>query len=342
MKNTFKLFSVLYVLTLFSCNVEPLDSLVAQEDDVIKVESRLFNLIERVAKDENSENAISCLEFIYPFTLFRYDATLLLQENYVITNDEQFVDVLSSLLENESISLSLPLNIRIDNGQSIVVYTYKDLNDRITACLNEDIIEYCKANLPSQNCIWNVENNETYDGSFFVFTNDGGVTYYYNEMTYLGNWTVYLMNNQVHLNINLQDNSDVSTFWNFDWMISIENNNSFTLENTNSTLNLLKECYDECSTSEIPICTTENLNPTVNLALFNACILFQNGIFDNTNYTITYHLNEEYANQNVNAISFNLELNLESTIIFYRIENSINDEIIVNSISFNKEYDCEL
>ena len=86
MKKYTKYLLPIIIAFIFSCDNEPSDISALSAEDAITVNSELYNNIERVA-DENLENNLVCIDFIYDFTLNVFDEELELANVQILKND---------------------------------------------------------------------------------------------------------------------------------------------------------------------------------------------------------------------------------------------------------------
>jgi len=340
MKKIFKILFVLLSLTIStSCSDEPVD-VTASEENVIKVDSELYNSIEAIIRDSepNTIEEQVCVNFNYPFTLLIYDVDLVLINSQTITDSDAFSSFLETLDPSYSISLSYPITSYFDNGESVTINNNDELKLAIDRCLEEEFINYCNGALPSEDCIWDVnyleDGDNLYDDAYFEVNEDGTVTFYYNDTTFSGTWTTLFIEEETHLNINLLDDTQVGIDWNFDWLITLNDAGDFVLENGTDTYILHLNCDLSCADLTFEECELEE-TPGVaefNLDSYTDCILSQIDITDPSLVTVTYHETQEDAETFVNAISSPYNNTDTSQTIFVRIEDTETGDISYTGI----------
>jgi len=303
----------------------------------------MFNLVSRVAGSNIEEPEITCINFVYPLTLFTYDADLLFLYSQQISNDSEFSELLAGLDSDYSISLSLPITATLDNGDTFSISSYEELREAIEACVENDFLAYCNGTLPTEgsSCFWNVSSLTTignqYNNSFFTMNNDGSVAFNHDSSEYIGTWVTLIIEEEVHLNINLEGNSQVALDWNFDWKITLTTNGAFRLENENSdsTFVIEKVCVDNCTDLLFEECET---NPSSGIAEFNLdsytnCILIQSNINDPTSVVVSYHETQIDAETSTNAISGFYTNTINPQTLYVRIQDNTSGEATYLSIT---------
>ncbi len=334
MKTSIKILISFLFISFFACEDELAEPVIANAEHVIEVNSELYNLIERIAAASEDNSDIGCIDFVYPLTLFTYDADLLYLDSHFISNDTEFSTFLGTLNSDNSISLSLPITTILDGGLTLTINTYEELKETIDNCIDDDFLQYCNGTLPSEECIWKVVENGQYTGSYFSMNDDGSVTFNDNNNTYLGTWVVLIINDEVHLNINLEGNSNVAQDWNFDWIITLTDEGNFELNNGENMFILEKDCEEACNLS-FEECETEVDSGIAQFELntYTECILSTTEVTDPSTVTVTFHNTQADAEANANAIS-GVFTNIENPhTIFVRIEDNMSGEATYISIS---------
>lgn len=218
----------LILLGLNSCgdldDNEPVGTSSTKE--VITKDSELFQLITKVTNDgDNPIEHIVCLDFIYPFKVLIYDSNLQEIGSQVLSGDVQFSAFLGNLPSNQSISISYPISTTLADGTVFTVNNNSELKVAIDSCSREDIIAYCNGlfggcDCPEEICIWKVPyslgNENKYASGFFESNGDGTLHFTYNGNNYIGTWVFLFVDDKLHININLEGNSQVAQDWNID------------------------------------------------------------------------------------------------------------------------------
>jgi len=330
MKKSIKSILPILLISLWSCNTEIVEPVLGNPEVVIKVDSELYDLIERIAGNSDNDEDIVCIDFVYPLTIYTYDADLAFLNSQQISSDTEFSELLSGLDSTYSISVSLPISSTLANGSSVNISSYEELQEAIDNCLEEEFLTYCNERLP--NCIWEVSypnpGINVYENAYFEVNENGSVTFHHEDEIYIGTWITLIIEDEVHLNINLDNNSAVAADWNFDWLISLTQEGDFQLDNGNITFLLEQNCDDACTNLIFEECeiTVDSGIAEFNLDNYVDCIItFSNS--DPTIVSLSFHATQNDAESDVNAISgiFNNTENPQS--LFVRIENTLDGDI---------------
>ena len=242
---------LLFILTFFSCQVEPIDSSLVTSTEKIERDAELFNLLEKITADgDNPLEHIVCIDFIYPFKVLIYDTNLQNIGNQSLISDIQFSAFLGSLPANQSMSISYPIRTTLADGTVFSVNNNSELKLAIDSCSKKDIVNYCNGlfggcNCPETICIWKIQytidENNKYASGFFESNNDGTLHFTYNNENYTGTWVFLFVDNKLHININLEGTSQVAQDWNIDREIEMMNDD-IKIKNTPKNIILSKSC----------------------------------------------------------------------------------------------------
>ena len=336
MKKYIKAILSLLFISLWSCNTETVEPVLGNPEVLIEVDSELYNLIERVTGSSGTDEDIACIDFVYPLTIFTYDADLLFLYSQLISSDSQFSELLSGLDASYSISVSLPITSSLAGGASVNISSYEELQEAIDECLKEEFLTYCNERLP--NCIWEVSypspGLNTYENAYFDVNENGSVLFHHEGETYSGTWITLMIQDEVHLNINLDNNSFVAVDWNFDWLITLTPEDHFQLDNGSTTYVLEQNCVEACIDLVFEECELVVGGEVADFDLYSYddCITsFLN--LDPTLVSLTFHVTQIDAETDVNALN-SIYNNIETPqIIFVRIENTLFGEITYASIT---------
>lgn len=339
-------------LTCFSCQDLDDNEVVGKPDPVslITEESELFGLLERVA-DEDSDKEITCIDFIYAFTLIEYNADLDIVGEHVVQNDQQFSDILGDVPEGNSIGLNFPITSVLDSGEQLEINTKEELKESIDECVEvfqEEVVGQCSGLL--QECVWVVHHDEdddadTYENAVFDVADDGTIKFYNNGVLYEGTWIVYFIEDELHTNINITDTGVVGADWNFDWKTTIVDNDTMEFVNDDEvSYTILKECEEEnyCTLLTFPECET---TPDTGIAEFVLeeyipCILEINDIEELTaDDTIAFYETEMDANNATFALNQSSYQNttVDEQTLYVRIDFGISGEFVIIPITIRAE-----
>lgn len=332
MKIKFVVFALFIACLSISCDNEDLDDLGERVAavDLIAEESELFDLLSRVASDDGDQEELTCIEFIYAFTVVTYDENLEIINSAIVSTDPEFYQYLQDVGENEFINVSFPITSTDQDGNTFEVNNKEELAIAIGECkeiIEEQIIGECTTLLLE--CVWEVAIPEssiynTYTNAVFDTKSNGNVNFFYRGDLYQGTWIVYFINDELHININLANEDEVGEDWNFDWKTEIVNNFQMDLINdAGDAFILRKECEAEnyCKTLTYFKCEDEatpgiaSINPND----YTECVIIiaapQQEFNENTGqlsdpieWIVTYHTNLQEAEDNANPIASDIEV----------------------------------
>lgn len=320
------LLTSLVLLLLQSCYNEIIDN---DFKETISVNSELYNDLGRIIENtEQGQEELICIDFLYPLTLYVFDDRLNLLNSEFIVSDQNFSDLLGNLEETHSISISYPITTTLNDGSTYSINTNEELKEVIDKCKKDQPVIQCQTLI--RNCVWKVgylqNSNNTYLGGVFV-ENDGATSFSINNELYFGSWSVFSIDEELHINISLNSSDEISDYFNSDWKVDYLNENALQLTSEDKTFILDQYCdtdYAECTNFNFSECHLTD-NPNVAefiLDNYNYCInKILQGKSSNTN--IIYFETLSDANANENAIPSNqVYLNTSTNQILYvRIEN---------------------
>lgn len=219
--------------------------------EVITKDSELFKLISLVAKEENEpQKDTVCIEFVYPLHLLIYNSNLQPINSTTISDNKSFSAFLENLDPAQSLSISYPISTTIADGSVFSVNNNSELKLAIDSCSREDIINYYfnifSNGSGSSKCIWKVQykpdGDNKYLSGYFDANSDGTIKFYYDEQEYLGSWFFLFVNDELHININLEGTSQIALDWNIDRKV-ILNGEEIKIINPPLDINLKRACY---------------------------------------------------------------------------------------------------
>lgn len=237
------------LLSISSCTDLDDNEIVGLTRETITKDSELFGLLESAVNrgDDPIENTV-CIDFVYPFKVFIYDASLVPQGEVILSGDDQFSNFLAQLPANQSISISYPLETTLPDGTIFSVNSNAELKIAIDSCSREDIISYCSSlfGISQGTCVWEIPYIEGINNDFAgaVFTADatGTITLYHHNTTYEGTWIFLFLNDELHLNINLSGTSTTVQNWNYNFKVMQFTGDVMELQTPTFSRTLIKDC----------------------------------------------------------------------------------------------------
>ena len=231
----------------------------------------LQNLASECKGENEIDDDIECIDFVYPITLSKYDANSQLIETIVVNNDMQFYALLNHLGDGNIISINFPIIMKLYDGTEEIINNMEEMGnlmkDAEFMCDEDDDNDYddddcmhCTENQISellQTCSWNIhkiiindiDKTAQYTDFTFTFLEDGTVkTIIAGEYIY-GTWELSTsqdgmgMGNQSqagkYINIYFEGYPDFS----FNWMVyGMNDDNEIDLRVDQNRLTLEKVC----------------------------------------------------------------------------------------------------
>ncbi|NND88336.1 MAG: hypothetical protein HKM28_03715 [Flavobacteriaceae bacterium] len=246
MKSYFLLIIACYITV--ACDQEPINYIEVDSSNAIAVNSELYQQFQDIATD----NKIECINFIYNFTLYVFDENDEFVESIELNNDEEFSELLHTLSDDFSISISYPIRSELDNGELFEVTNNQELKNAIDTCYALEVLGECEdVIVQDEICFWTVAETVNYDhpfgGTQFNVNEDGTVALFYNTEVYFGTWIVYYIENELHLNIFIAEPSDISEFWNQDWKVIQYTEQQLIISNGSENIELFSNCDLPCN-----------------------------------------------------------------------------------------------
>ena len=344
-KSTMKALRILLIATVLvtiSCENEPIDMVDINNFDTITVDSTLFNDIEKVVNDNETLN-VTCLDFLYAFTVFVFDGDDAFETSVVIESDIQFSEFLGALDERQSISLSFPILGTNDAGDIVEINTSADLKEVIDSCTKEEELGQCEQEITE--CYYTIENFnvEEFEGDYMKIAPTGVLSYYHNTEIYSGTWIMFFLGEDLHININLNATEEINEAFNYDWFVISFGASEFSIRHDTTILGMTQQCPEDCGNNTYTQCGTEE---DVTIAIFDLDSLLpctsyiENGQVEPIE--VTFYETEEDAMTQNNVIEDTQTYTVVSSpqIIYVRYDDATTAELInIANISLEAE-DC--
>lgn len=342
---------LLVVIISIACSKDLDDSLginqTYNEENTIAANSDLFNNIKEVTTASDKPNeSIDCIDFIYPITLFVFNENNEYQYTSTISNDDEFSNFLEPIAETYSISISFPITSILDSGEELIIENKEDLEESISNCLDIEMVGECTTII--RECLWKIGYSFDYDNTYLgdiLQETDGFLTLNTQNEIIAGSWTPFVIENELHININLIDTTAIGNYFNLDWKAQYIDDNSIRLYHEERELILNQRCdvdFDTCGNFEFTSCETQPESGVAEFVLtdYEFCILDTLELdSEEDNLSISFHTSEDDAINMINAISTSEPFTtIESDqLIFVRINNLENDEHYFVEITLTAE-----
>ena len=307
--------------------------------NLIEKESELFDLISRVA-DEDSDKEITCIKFIYSFTMLEFNDTVGVVAQHVVSSDAQFSSILEGITDGNSIGISFPIQSELESGEEFLIQNKDELKQAIDDCIlaqQTQVAGNCRQLL--QECVWVVTHDDdtmdTYENAVFDIAEDGTFKFYNNGELFEGTRIVYFIEDELHINIAFDEQSETADDWSFDWKTEILPDNIMTLTNDDITFTLTQECEEENYCTELVFVECEDIDGSeVSEFVFEEyipCIIEIKDLDELTmDDAVAFYETEDDANNQTNPLPLNSYQNTSSVqIIYVRIDYATSTEFIL-------------
>ncbi|MAL23142.1 MAG: hypothetical protein CMP05_11610 [Xanthomarina sp.] len=336
-----KLTFLLLLIFTTSCSDDADDKIITNSDpkyntvEIIEADSDLFQYLVEIATDEEQpELSIACINFIYPLTIYTFNETNEYISTSVIEDDTQFSTFLEAIDLTYSISISFPITSTLLSGDEVIINTKEELKDAIDYCLDEELILECSTLI--QNCVLKVGYSYNYDNTYLggiFIEEDGATNFTMDGILFNGSWTVFIIEHELHININLINADETGDFFNYDWKVEYIDGNSLLLTNENRELVLNQRCdanFEECSNFIFEECETQVDSGISEFILddYTYCI-FDTLELEDT-FEISYYLTEDDAVNMINALA--------SDIAFINTEDNQSIYVRIDDLENNIQY----
>ena len=334
--------SILIASLCLSCFTEDIDdSLTVAEADLIATDSELFTLLDQITADDELQEDITCIDFLYSFTVVVYSETAQVSSRQVVNSDAEFSELLGSINEGQFIGISFPISSQLEDGTTFVVNDKDELMAAIDLCVDqEETVSNGTAIL--LDCVWEVQLPEevlfsTYTDAVFDVEEDGTLVFYHRGISYGGTWIFLFIEDEFHLNINIDNQEEIGADWNFNWRVPFVDEDTIAIEIESGLQFILeKECeeLEFCRTLDFQSCELES-NPGFAefvLSDYIDCIIIiaasqqtidetTGELSDPVDWQVTFYNTEEDAQLAENAVDAETPFTSDGAVFYVRIEN---------------------
>ncbi|MCK8522196.1 hypothetical protein M0D21_11485 [Aquimarina sp. D1M17] len=325
--------TIIIALLIISCNNEPYDLLLIGKIDA---QSELFNSLKNISEEKEEDKEIVCLTFVYPFNIYLYDEESEIVDSRIIGNNLEFIAALEDTDQEGAIGLSYPITSTLENGESVAIENNEELAAAIKACIESEIIANCNNILEEENCVWEVTSlteNAKYEDVIFDFYNDGTGILYTPGNAYRTSWISLFIDEELHVNIKLEGDSDIAEDWNFNWKATIIDDNTIEILNEDQKYRIQRKCNVEnsCNYVEFRSCELSNQMEIGEFLLdeYQDCIIsLQDNITNPEQLLLSFFETIADAEQDTNPIISSTTYNniTNPQLIFVNIKDTTTDE----------------
>lgn len=223
-----------------------------------------------------NDDDIECIDVVYPVTLFTFDTSIQILDDYKINSDFELRRFMAGLGENDIISIDFPVTFELYDGSKVTVNTLAELAATIEGakdlCDEDDDNDHNDDDFTKERldnllveCPWSVKelkrdnynHTEQYGEYLMNFTADGAVMVIDREGNVLnGGWSTRVAEHKVLLKLEF----DVLVDFNLEWFVYeieegkiklyTDNHNKIVMETScdivdgdpNTLRDVLKEC----------------------------------------------------------------------------------------------------
>ena len=345
---------VLLCLTT-SCKNEDLDDNIERLnfEELIPQTSTLFSLMTQVVTEEGANGSVICIDFIYSFRLRVYDEAGTLVSEDIVSSDATLFQALNQVEADQYIGLSFPIQTVLNDGTVFEINDKDELQEAVQRCIlefREQIIGSGSSQLVD--CVWVVTPGEdqpagTYDNAVFDVDGAGTIDFFHRGVEYDGSWIMYFIEDELHLNINFNNEEEIGPDWNFDWKLNIPDSETMELSLEDELIILKKACDEAeyCTLLEFTACADEATPDEAEFMLedFITCIDIIAAPRDETiDFEFSFYTTISDAELGTNAIDTSVPYTNVSNpeTLFVRIEDPMTTEFEVTPITLIAEV-CE-
>jgi len=254
----------------------------------------LENYVNQCGGENEPDDDIECIDFVYPISFSIFDAANQLTDTISVVDDEQFYVFLEDMNESDIVQINFPITVALADGTEKTINNMDELEAAIDSAKNmcneddnnnyndDDCVNCSTEQITGvlQTCSWmvdtvkinGVDDSEQYANYIFTFKEDGTVVADDNGVELLGTWAIDSSDYTILVKINFEGLSDFSFNWN---LHEINNDNSevdLTFEDNELTFE--KVCLEDKTL----------LEDTLNEGTWIVANFVNNGVGETDNY----------------------------------------------------------
>lgn len=226
--------------------------------------AELNDLVAQCSGENDIDDDIECIDFVYPISFSVYDSANQLTETVQVQNDEQFYYFTHQIENYHIVQINFPISMILSDGTEMQIHNTTEMehsmHDADGMCdehdnndYNADDCMHCTNNQIREElliCNWTVDRleindqpqTEQYANYIFTFLENGTVKAANNGVILEGTWVVENHMNSIFVHISINDLPDFS----FNWMLyeidDLNNKVDFRIEN--NRLKLKRTCMN--------------------------------------------------------------------------------------------------
>ncbi len=213
-------------------------------------------------KEGGGDDDIECIDFVYPMTVFTFDASLEQSGSIVVESDRDLRLFFKGLDDTDFLSFDFPISLKLYDGTTVAVNSNQELARTIEgardACDEDDDDDYNDDDFDEDDfyeelveCIWfvkefkrnDIDQTGQYVDYIFNFKEDGTVvTGFRGATTIEGTWSTTVNDDGAKLNLEF----DMSVDFNLEWNVYDVGEDRIKLYNGESNRIIMKQiCEDD-------------------------------------------------------------------------------------------------
>ncbi|MDP2087980.1 MAG: hypothetical protein Q8J84_01110 [Flavobacteriaceae bacterium] len=230
----------------------------------VKNDDELKKFTDECNGENEVDDDIECVDFVYPITLSIYDSANQLAKTISIGNDEQFYKFIDNIKDFNIVQINFPIMVVLYDGTEKTINNMNTLENVIEDAKDicdddddndfddDDCLDCTKEKITALllSCSWivdkvkinGVDNTEQYEKYTFIFLENGTVKVSDAGNYIYGTWLVYNSNNKIVIRITIENLPDFS----FNWILyEVEDNNEIDLRFEDNRLEFEKTCIND-------------------------------------------------------------------------------------------------
>jgi len=257
--------------------VYPITLIGREYEEIIVVSAdALAEQAESCLGDNVVDEDIECVDFVYPITMFLFNATTELFDSVAIQNDSMMNSFINQLNEEQIVNLQFPINVRLSDGTQMELSSQENLEafieSNIDGCdedddndLDDDDCDDCTeqelnqafaacADLRIEKFIVDGDRLQNqYQGFSFNFRQDGHLIVADADATYFGTWSAEGERNEIQTTIALANLPEFSDIWRLNEIFNFSGAENVKFLLNGNTLQFRNFCNNGNPTGNLPL-----------------------------------------------------------------------------------------
>lgn len=241
---------------------------------IVNSDEELAALAATCPVDNELDDDIECIDFVYPITASVFDQNNELLNTITINNDNNMHDFIDDLDEFAAVTINFPISLILADGSEVSVNSIQALQREIEladdTCDEDDDLDYNDDDC--NNCTtdeleslfatcteWNIgdleRNNNDMDALYsnytFIFNADGTIAAIENGIEQNGTWSATGTGNAIDLTITFADLNDLNGTWKLEEIEQESGEVEFELYIGEDELSFTSSCGTESTSGDL-------------------------------------------------------------------------------------------